>query len=49
VAKKLGFTTMSLYRYVSSKDALVDLMIDTVVAEVTQPDPDEDWRPALER
>ena len=49
VAKHLGFTTMSLYRYVSSKDALVDLMIDTVVAEPTQPDPDEGWRPALER
>ncbi len=49
VAKRLGFTTMSLYRYVSSKDALVDLMIDTVVAEPTQPDPDEGWRPALER
>jgi AcrR family transcriptional regulator len=49
VAKRLGFTTMSLYRYVSSKDALVDLMIETVVAEPTQPDPGEDWRPALER
>jgi AcrR family transcriptional regulator len=49
VAKRLGFTTMSLYRYVSSKDALVDLMIDTVVAEPTQPDSGEAWRPALER
>jgi AcrR family transcriptional regulator len=29
VAKRLGFTSMSLYRYISSKDDLVALMVDT--------------------
>ena len=28
VAKELGYTTMSLYNYVPSKDQLVELMID---------------------
>lgn len=31
VAKRLGFTTMSLYRYVASKDELIDLISDRVI------------------
>jgi AcrR family transcriptional regulator len=34
VAEKLGFTTMSLYRYVPSKAELLDLMLDTVTGEL---------------
>jgi AcrR family transcriptional regulator len=35
VADRLGsYSAMALYRYVSSKDGLVDLMLDDVVAEV---------------
>lgn len=39
VATKLGAATpMSLYRYVHSKEGLVDLMLDEVGAEVPTPD-----------
>lgn len=31
VAKALGFTTMSLYRYVASKDELIELISDRVI------------------
>lgn len=33
VAGELGYTTMSLYRYVSAKDQLIDVMMDTAVGE----------------
>lgn len=47
VAKELGFTTMSLYRYVDSKDTLVELLHDRIFD--TPPDlPADDWRGALE-
>jgi AcrR family transcriptional regulator len=50
VAAALGSSTpMSLYRYVGSKDGLVDLMIDAVYAEVEVPArPSGDWRADLE-
>jgi AcrR family transcriptional regulator len=41
---------MALYRYVDSKDGLVDLMLDHVVAEIPLPDPAAgDWRAQLHR
>lgn len=48
VAESLGFTTMSLYRYVTSKDDLLLLMHDT--ASMPAPDieiPTDDWRAGL--
>jgi AcrR family transcriptional regulator len=48
VAARLGTAAMSLYRYVSSKDELLALMVDE--AQGTPPDlpgPDEDWRAGL--
>jgi AcrR family transcriptional regulator len=50
VAARLGpYTPMALYRYVYSKDGLVDLMLDRVAAEVPVPDrPGPDWRADLE-
>ncbi len=50
VAERLGFTTMSLYRYVTSKDELLLLMHDAV----WQPPqgleaPRDGWRAGLER
>jgi len=48
VAEGLGFTTMSLYRYVTSKDDLLLLMHDTV--SMPAPDlkiPTGDWRAGL--
>jgi AcrR family transcriptional regulator len=49
VAERLGFTTMSLYRYVSSKDELLLMMHDTCwrPAEGFSIAPD-DWRAGLE-
>ncbi len=46
VANALGVATpMSLYRYVLNKDGLVDLMLDSVSAEVDVPaEPGPDWR-----
>jgi AcrR family transcriptional regulator len=45
VAAKVGAGTMSLYRYVSRKDDLIDLMGDAVMAELDLPEePSGDWR-----
>jgi AcrR family transcriptional regulator len=50
VAERLGFTTMSLYRYVASKDELLLLMHDTVWTPPPGLDvPSEGWRAGLER
>ncbi|MGW5110520.1 TetR/AcrR family transcriptional regulator [Nocardia sp. NPDC004123] len=47
VAKELGFTTMSLYRYVDSKDTLVELLHDRIF-DVTPDLPADGWRAGLE-
>jgi AcrR family transcriptional regulator len=48
VAKALGFTTMSLYRYVSSKDDLVILMADAALGSPPpRTGPPLPWRDAL--
>ncbi|MET9485514.1 TetR/AcrR family transcriptional regulator [Nocardia sp. NPDC006630] len=51
VATAVGASTpMSLYRYVGSKDGLVDLMIDAVYGEIPLPAaPSVPWRAALEQ
>lgn len=43
VATALGFTTMSLYRYVTGKDDLLLLMVDAA-SEIPTPPVDGDWR-----
>ncbi|GLX03468.1 TetR/AcrR family transcriptional regulator [Microbispora sp. NBRC 16548] len=45
LAADLGAGTMSLYRYVTSKDEVFDLMVDTVVGEYLPEDrrPPDDW------
>ncbi len=48
VAERLGVTTMSLYRYVPSKNDLLELMLDAIASP--WPDPAEmpdNWRDAL--
>jgi AcrR family transcriptional regulator len=49
VATALGSSTpMSLYRYVGSKEGIVDLMIDEVFRQIDLPEtPDPDWRTAM--
>jgi AcrR family transcriptional regulator len=46
VAAALGFTTMSLYRYVDSKDDLYVVMLEEAFGRPGPPDPDPDatWR-----
>ncbi|HLU59791.1 MAG TPA: TetR/AcrR family transcriptional regulator C-terminal domain-containing protein [Pseudonocardia sp.] len=46
VAARVGSSTpMSLYRYVGSKDGLIDLMVDEVYGEITVPA--GEWRTSL--
>ncbi|GII54478.1 TetR family transcriptional regulator [Planotetraspora thailandica] len=49
LATEIGAGTMSLYRYVSSKDDVIELMIDAVVADYLPPDAvmTGDWRADL--
>jgi AcrR family transcriptional regulator len=50
VAGELGVGTMSLYRYVQSKDELVELMVDTALGPPgPAPDEPESWREGLRR
>jgi AcrR family transcriptional regulator len=48
VAKRLGFTTMALYRHVAAKDELLALMLDAAL--VLEPEqPASGWREGLEQ
>jgi AcrR family transcriptional regulator len=47
VARSLGTGTTSLYRYVSKKDELFDLMVDAVMGEEDPPVATDDWRTDL--
>lgn len=49
VAKQLGYTAMSLYRYVDSKNTLVDLLMDRVVGMPPVIAPQTPWRSGLEQ
>jgi AcrR family transcriptional regulator len=49
VAKELGASAMSLYRYVDSKDELLALMIDAALGAVPPLPAEGDWRARLER
>jgi len=49
VAERLGVKAMSLYTYVPGKAELIDLMFDSVLAEVAADDGGGDWRTRLER
>lgn len=50
VAGALGFTTMSLYRYVSGKDDLIVLMLDVAIGRPDCPaNAAQGWRVLLER
>ena len=48
LAKSLGFTTMSVYRYVDSKEMLIELLSDRVIGPPPTIDPGLSWRKALE-
>jgi AcrR family transcriptional regulator len=48
LAAQLGFTTMSVYRYVASKDDLLVLCLDATIGAAPDLDPDSPWREQLE-
>jgi AcrR family transcriptional regulator len=47
IAREVGAGVMSLYWYVSSKEELLDLMLNAIEAEIEVPDPSGDWRADL--
>src|ERR1700722_6400516 len=47
VAGDLGSGTATLYRYIASRDELVDLMVDAAQGEDPPPAPTRDWRADL--
>jgi AcrR family transcriptional regulator len=48
IAAKLGTGTTSLYRHITNKDELIELMVDAVYGERTPSGrPDDDWRSQL--
>jgi AcrR family transcriptional regulator len=49
IAKELGVGTMSLYRYVASKDELLTTMVDAALGAPPPPAAGEDWRAGLTR
>lgn len=49
LAGVLGAGAMSLYRYVASKEELLDAMIDLVFDEIELPSPAADWQSAMRR
>jgi AcrR family transcriptional regulator len=49
LGQELGVEAMSLYKHVANKDAILDGIVDLVVAEITLPSPGEHWKPAMRR
>ncbi len=47
IAAELGTGTTSLYRYITSKDELFDLMVDSAFGEREPPQPTGEWRADL--
>ena len=47
IAREVRAGAMSLYWYVSSKEELLDLMLDAIEAEIEVPEPTGDWRADL--
>jgi AcrR family transcriptional regulator len=47
LAQELGVVPMALYKHVSSKDELLDGMVDVVVGEVDPPPGGADWKAAI--
>jgi len=47
LAQCLGVEAMSLYKHVANKDALLDEMVESVVAEMGMADPAAEWKAAL--
>ena len=49
LGQELGVEAMSLYKHVANKDAILDAIVDLVVAEIALPSPGHGWRSAMRR
>ncbi|WP_308364142.1 TetR family transcriptional regulator [Streptomyces sp. ISL-86] len=49
LGQELGVEAMSLYKHVANKDAILDGIVDLVVAEIALPDAGEHWKTAMRR
>ncbi len=49
LGQALGVEAMSLYKHVKNKDAILDGLLERVLAEVELPNPAPDWEPQLRR
>jgi len=49
LGRTLGVEAMSLYHHVSNKDAVLDGLIDLVVAEIALPAAEDGWRAGMRR
>ena len=49
LGQQLGVEAMSLYNHVANKDAILDGMVDVVVAEIDLPAEGADWKTAMRR
>lgn len=47
LGQALGVEAMSLYKHVTSKDEILDGVVDAVFAEIGPPPPDAEWRTAM--
>jgi AcrR family transcriptional regulator len=47
LGQELGVDAMALYRHVRNKDALLDGIVEVLVAEIESPQPAADWKTAL--
>jgi AcrR family transcriptional regulator len=47
LAAELGVVPMALYKHVTSKDELLDGMVDVVLGEIEPPDPALGWKEAI--
>ena len=47
VGRELGVEAMSLYHHLANKDALLDVLADSVMAMIELPEPGRPWRPAM--
>ena len=49
LGQELGVEAMSLYKHVANKDAILDGIVDLVVAEIALPSPGDRWKRAMRR
>jgi AcrR family transcriptional regulator len=49
LGERLGVEAMSLYNHVANKDAVLDGIIEMVLAEIDVPSPDDDWKEGMRR